>query len=165
MISRATVHKATVLMNRRTNAEGGAAAAEFVPVCSNVTGMFQHHLEGTRSVQEVERIHGCATLSRVVIWSSRINPDMDCVRDERNISESDRSSANCHPKSRMGTISDNVAGVTKCVAECNFDRRDVRVYRGGRSAGADFRRIQSSLLAHRGVGRATAINGKHAGRD
>ena len=123
MISRATVHKATVLMNRRTNAERGPAAAGFVPVCSNVTGMFQHHLEGTRSVQEVERIHGCATLSRVVIWSSRINPDMDCVRDERNISESDRSSANCHPKSEMGTVSDDVAGFTKCVAECNFDCR------------------------------------------
>jgi hypothetical protein len=53
MISKATVHKATVLMNRRMNAERGPAAAGFVPVCSNVTGMFQHHLEGTRAMQEV----------------------------------------------------------------------------------------------------------------
>ena len=34
----------------------------------------------------------CVTLSRVVIWSSLINPAMDCVRDERIIGESNRSS-------------------------------------------------------------------------
>ena len=28
----------------------------------------------------------------------------------------------------MGTVSDGVAGFTKCVAECNFDCRHVRVY-------------------------------------
>ena len=35
----------------------------------------------------------------------------------------------------MGTVSDGVAGFTKCVAECNFDCRNVRVYRGGPGAG------------------------------
>ena len=64
---------------------------------------------------------------------------MDCVRDERIIGESDRSSAHCHPKSEMGTVSDDVAGFTKCVAECNFDCRHVRVYRGGLGASPDFR--------------------------
>src|ERR1043166_6276228 len=53
MISKAIVHKATVLINRRMNAERGPAAAGLVPACSNVTGMFQHHLEGRRAVQEV----------------------------------------------------------------------------------------------------------------
>src|SRR5262249_27539342 len=75
--------------------------------------------------------------SRVVIWSSLINPAMDCVLDERIIGESDRSSPNCYPKSEMGTGSDDVAGFTKCVAECNFDRRDVRVHRSGLVARGD----------------------------
>jgi len=64
---------------------------------------------------------------------------MDCVRDERISGESDRSSAHCHPKSKMGTVSDDVAGFTKCVAERNFDCRHVRVYRGGLGARPDFR--------------------------
>jgi hypothetical protein len=64
---------------------------------------------------------------------------MDCVRDERIIGESDRSSAHCHPKSKMGAGSDGVAGFTECVAECNFDCRHVRVYRGGLRASPDFR--------------------------
>ena len=81
----------------------------------------------------------CVTLSRVVIWSSLINPAMDCVRDERIIGESDRSSAHCHPKSEMGTVSDDVAGFTKCVAERNFDCWHVCVYRGGLRASPDFR--------------------------
>jgi hypothetical protein len=68
------------------------------------------------------------TLSRVVIWSSLINPAMDCVRDERISGETNRSSPNCHPKSGIGTVSDGVAGFTKRVAECNFDCRHVRVY-------------------------------------
>src|SRR5262245_1009220 len=50
MISNATVHKATVLMNRRMNTERGVTTCG--PVCSNVTGMFQHHLEGRGAVQE-----------------------------------------------------------------------------------------------------------------
>src|SRR5215475_14046953 len=50
MISKATVHKATVLMNRRMNTERGVT--RFGPVCSNVTGMFQHHLEGRGAAQE-----------------------------------------------------------------------------------------------------------------
>ena len=53
---------------------------------------------------------------------------MDCVRDERIIRERDRSSAHCHPKSEMGTVCDDVAGVAKCVAERNFECRHVRVY-------------------------------------
>src|SRR4029077_5118458 len=91
----------------------------------------------------------CVTLSPVVIWSSLINPAMDCVRDERNNGESDRSSAHCHPKSKMGSGSDAVAGCTKCFAECNFDCRHVRVYRGGLGVRPDFRGIQPSLLARR----------------
>jgi hypothetical protein len=63
---------------------------------------------------------------------------MDFVRDERISGESDRSSAYCHPKSEMGTVSDDVAGFTKCVAECNFDCRHVRVYRSGLGASPDF---------------------------
>jgi hypothetical protein len=80
-----------------------------------------------------------ATLSQVVIWSSLINPAMDFIRDERIIGKNDRSSAHCHSKSEMGTVSDRVAGFTKCVAECNFDCRHVRVYRGGLGARPDFR--------------------------
>ena len=30
----------------------------------------------------------------------------------------------------MGTVSDGMAGFAKCVAECNFDCRNVRVYHG-----------------------------------
>ena len=81
----------------------------------------------------------CATLSRVVIWSSFINPANDWVRDERIIGESNRSPAHCHAKSAMGTVSDDVAGFTKCVAEFNFHCRHVRVYRGGLGAKPDVR--------------------------
>src|SRR5258707_11372423 len=81
----------------------------------------------------------CVTLSRVVIWSSLIHPAMDCVRDERIIGESDRSSAHWHPKSKMGTVSHRVAGCAKCVSECDFDCRNVRVYCGGPGARPDFR--------------------------
>ena len=63
---------------------------------------------------------------------------MDFVRDERIIGESDRSPANRHPKPEMGTVSDGVAGFTKCVAERNFDCWHVRVYRGGLGFSADF---------------------------
>ena len=75
---------------------------------------------------------------RVVIWSSLINPAMDCARDERFSGESDRSSANCHPKSKMGTVSDRVAGCAQCLSEYNFDCRNVRVYRDGPGACSDF---------------------------
>ena len=80
-----------------------------------------------------------ATLSRVVHLVIAYQPAMDCVRDERIIGESNRSSAHCHAKSKMGTVSDDVAGFAKCVAECNFDCRNVRLYRGGLGAGPDFR--------------------------
>jgi hypothetical protein len=68
------------------------------------------------------------TLSRVVIWSSLINPAMDCVRDERISGETNRSSPHCHAKSKMDTVSDRVAGCAQCVAERNFECRHVRVY-------------------------------------
>jgi len=45
----------------------------------------------------------------------------------------------CDTKSQMGTGRHGVAGFTKCVAECNFDCRNVRVYRGGPGAWPDFR--------------------------
>jgi len=77
----------------------------------------------------------CVTLCRVVIWSLLINPAMDCARDERISGESHRSSTYCDSKSEMGTISNGVARFSKCVAECNFNCRNVRVYRGGPGAG------------------------------
>jgi hypothetical protein len=43
MISNATVHKPTVLMNRRMKAERGVTT--FGPVCSSVAGMALHHPE------------------------------------------------------------------------------------------------------------------------
>src|SRR6476646_8029995 len=121
MISKATDHKATVLMNRRMNTE--RRVTTFGPVCSSVAGMALHHLEGRHGVQEGSAsvvAMKCATLSRVVIWSSLINPAMDCARDER-ISQGNRSSPHCHPKSEMGTVSDDKAGFAKCVSECDFD--------------------------------------------
>src|SRR5215831_529776 len=45
MISNATVHKPTVLMNRRMNAERGVTT--FGPVCSSVAGMALHHPQST----------------------------------------------------------------------------------------------------------------------
>src|SRR6266481_84413 len=153
MISKATDHKATVLMNRRMNTERGVT--NFGPVCSKVAGMFLHHLEGKHVVQDgsaslrgrrdeflSDRRYRCqdrATHSRVVIWSSLINPAMDCARDERIDGENNRSSADCHPKPKMGPVSNRVAGFTECFAECNFDCGNVRVYRGGPGARPDFR--------------------------
>jgi hypothetical protein len=64
MISKATVHKATVLMNRRMNAERGPAAAGFGSVCSSVAGIVVHHLEGSRGVQE-----GSATSASNIVIS------------------------------------------------------------------------------------------------
>jgi len=49
MISSAIVQSATVLMNRRTNAERDVVT--FVPVCSRVTGMHLHHPQGTKLAQ------------------------------------------------------------------------------------------------------------------
>ena len=72
-------------------------------------------------------------------WSSLVKSAMDCARDERIIGESNRSPAHCHAKSEMGTVSDDVAGFTKCVAECNFNCGYVRVYRGGVGVRPDFR--------------------------
>src|SRR5258707_6167559 len=50
MMSKATDHKATVLMNRRMKTE--RRVTTFGPVCSNVAGMALHHLEGMRAMQE-----------------------------------------------------------------------------------------------------------------
>src|SRR6187549_3325366 len=50
MISKAPVHKATVLVNRRMNVERGVTT--FGPVCSSVADMALHHPEGRGSVQE-----------------------------------------------------------------------------------------------------------------
>src|SRR5438477_428048 len=97
MISKATVHNATVLMNRRMNTE--RRVTTFGPVCSSVAGMALHHLEGSRSAQE--RAHPLATNTR-----------------------SSRELLSGHPSSN--------------VAECNFDCRIVRVYRGGPGAWPDF---------------------------
>ena len=59
---------------------------------------------------------------------------MDCVRDERIRRANDGSSANCHPKPEVGADRDYMVGLAKCVAECNFNRRNVRMYRSGISA-------------------------------
>jgi hypothetical protein len=98
MIRRATVHKATVLMNRRMNAERGVTT--FGPVCSSVAGIVLHHPEGTRAMQEgsASGLQRMRNALLVVIWSSLLKPAMDGVRDERIIGENDRSSANCDSK-------------------------------------------------------------------
>src|ERR1041385_8507310 len=109
MISNATVHKATVLMNRRMNAERGVST--FGPVCSSVAGMALHHPEGMHAMQEATAwleyrkrprplqktrrpnrtnitaaVNECAArFAGVVIWSALINPAMDCARDEQII--------------------------------------------------------------------------------
>jgi hypothetical protein len=64
---------------------------------------------------------------------------MDSVRDERINDESNRSPAHRHAKSKMGTVSDDLAGCAKCVSKFNFHCRNVRVYRGGLGAWPDFR--------------------------
>src|SRR5436309_13756399 len=50
MISSATVQSAIVLTNRRIKTERDVIT--FEPVCSSVTGMHLHHLEGRRAAQE-----------------------------------------------------------------------------------------------------------------
>src|SRR5215471_7762261 len=67
MISKATVYKATVLMNRRMNAERGVT--KFGPVCSSVAGMVLHHLEGTRAVQESSAAESALSLATRVVLS------------------------------------------------------------------------------------------------
>ena len=62
----------------------------------------------------------------------------------------------------MGTVRNRMARCAKCVSERNFRCRNVRVYRGGPGARADFRRTQSNLVAHRRDRRAITANGKHA---
>ena len=63
---------------------------------------------------------------------------MDCARDERIIGEKYRAQAHRHAKSKMGPVGHDVAGFTKCIAECNFDCRNVRVYSIGPGAGPEF---------------------------
>jgi hypothetical protein len=50
MISSAIVQSAIVLANRKMKAERDVMT--FVPLCSKVTGMRLHHLEGRRAAQE-----------------------------------------------------------------------------------------------------------------
>src|SRR5881392_1005129 len=162
MISRATVQRATVLMNRKMNAE--RRFTKFGPLCSNVVGMLLHHLELTHAAQDwsaavARRIGHC----RVVVWSFWFSPAMDFVRDERIRAANDRSPANCHPKSEMGTVGDHVARFTKCVAQCYFDRWHVCVHCSGNRAQPDIGYLSSSLLAHRCAWRATTADGEHAG--
>jgi hypothetical protein len=129
MISKATDHRATVLMNRRMNTE--RRVTTFGPVRSSVAGMGLCIISEERALRKgVAYSAGNNDVLRVVIWSPLVNPAMDCVRDERIIGESNRSSAHCHPKSVMGTVSDHLAGCAKCIAECNFHCRNVCLYRG-----------------------------------
>src|SRR6266566_1407558 len=127
MISRATVQRATVLMNRRMNAE--RRLTKFGPLCSNVVGMLLHHLEVTHAAQEGSAPVTLRILAncRGVVWSFWFSPAMDFVRDERISAANDRAPANCHPKPEMCTVRDHVARFTKCVPECYFDRWHVRV--------------------------------------
>src|SRR5215468_8773820 len=136
MISKATVHSATVLINRRINAE--RAVTKFGLVCSSVADMVLHHLEGRHAVQEgsASRCDECRRFPSCYLVIAA-QPCYGFCRDERISGESDRSSAHCHSKSEMGTGSDGVACFTKCVAECNFDCRHVRVHRGGPGARSD----------------------------
>ena len=138
MISKATDHKATVLMNRRMKTE--RRVATFGPVCSSVAGTALHHPEGRHGVQEgsASVSDEYATLSRIVIWSSLISPAMDRARDERISGESNQSSAHCDAKSQMAQSATTWLA-SRNVAECNFDCRNVRVYRGGPGASPDFR--------------------------
>src|SRR5437868_13390232 len=122
MISKATLQRATVLINRRMNAERGVTT--FGPVCSNVAGISCIISKERVLCKRVAHQCGdeCATLSRVVIWSSLLRPAMDCVRNERISGAHNGSSANCHPKPEVGANSDHVVGLAKCVGECNFTR-------------------------------------------
>src|SRR4051794_16261839 len=101
--------------------------------------------------------------SRVVIWSSLLRPAMDCLRNERISGAQDGSSANCHPKPEMGADSDHLVGLAKGVAECNFNRRNVRLYRSGISAQPNVGCLPQDLLGYRRDWRTTAADGKHAG--
>src|SRR3954451_19507375 len=163
MISNATDHRATVLENRRINVERGVTA--FGPVCSSVAGMALHHPEGRADVQEGSASAECATLCGGVIWSSPRNPAMDCARDEQISGESDRSSPYSHSESKMGAVSNRLAGRAECFAEHNFDCGNVRVYRRGHCACPNFGGIQPTSLARRRSWRATAADREHVGWD
>ena len=88
MISSATVQSAIVLTNRRMKTERDVIT--FVPVCSSVTGMHLHHLEGRRAAQEwsvrfeetadpptpqaVERVYPLHAVADVVVAASLCLP-------------------------------------------------------------------------------------------
>src|SRR5438552_13313723 len=129
MISRATVQRATVLMNRRMNAE--RRLTKFGPLCSNVVGMKLHHLEVTHAAQE-----GSATVPRqmpatvqllsghsglALLWiSSAMNEPAPQTIDRRPIATRNRRwarSATTWLASR--NVSPNVisiAGMCACIA-------------------------------------------------
>ena len=151
MISRATVHSTIVLMNRRMNAERGVSS--FGPVCSNVAGMRLHDHEGRHAVQDeavdsepigripLRALRSGREFARVLSSCYLVILLKACygfVRDERICGASNRSPTNCHPKSKVGAGSNSVAGVTKSITECHFDRGHVRVCRGGLRARPDF---------------------------
>jgi hypothetical protein len=89
MISKATDHNATVLMNRRMNT--ARRVTTFGPVCSSVAGMSCIISEEGALRKKGE--HLCRDEMRgvllVVLWPTLINPAMDCARDERISGESD----------------------------------------------------------------------------
>src|SRR5205814_10364319 len=93
MISKATVHKATVLMNRRIKTE--RRVTTFGPVCSSVAGMALHHPEGRRAMQEVSasvlrRIRDSLSSCHLVI---PYQPCYGLPRDERISGGTNSSSA------------------------------------------------------------------------
>ena len=153
MISRATVHSTIVLMNRRMNAERGVSS--FGPVCSNVAGMLLHHLEGTRAVQD-EAVDsrairtdsfagagfaaGTRSLAcfRVVISSFFLRPAMDSSAMNESAAQAIDRRPIATRNRKVGAGNNSVAGVTKSITECHFDRGHVRVCRGGLRARPDF---------------------------
>src|SRR6266481_5091192 len=129
MISRATVQRATVLMNRRMNAE--RRLTKFGPLCSNVVGMKLHHLEVTHAAQEgsatvprqmpatVELLSGYSGLA--LLWiSSAMHESAPQTIDRRPIATRNRrwaQSATMWLASR--NVSPNVisiAGMCACIA-------------------------------------------------
>src|SRR5438045_1882357 len=129
MISRATVQRATVLMNRRMNAE--RRLTKFGPLCSNVVGMKLHHLEVTHAAQEgsatvprqmpatVQLLSGYSGLA--LLWiSSAMNEPAPQTIDRRPIATRNRrwtQSATMWLASR--NVSPNVisiAGMCACIA-------------------------------------------------
>src|SRR6476619_7145601 len=125
MISKATDHKATVLMNRRMNTE--RRVTMFGPVCSSVAGMALHHPEGRHGVQEGS--DKCVTRpelssghrSSTLLWiASAMNESSVKAIDRRPISTRNRKwaqSATAWLASRnVSPNSISIAGMCACIA-------------------------------------------------